>query len=97
MNNEESHKIAREVRFANLGRQLADSAMRGAATGELLSELAIIRTAEHRVSDRVVAFAGLARQIGDAVQAGRDITDLLERLIALRRFECTGRAMTDQQ
>jgi hypothetical protein len=91
VNNEESTKIPKEMRFAALGRQLADNAMDGKPTAAVVGELAMIRKAEHEVSDKQVAFAGLARQVGDAVASGRDPADLIKRLVELRQYERTGR------
>lgn len=83
----EQTKMAKNTRFATLGRAVADAHRAGRDTSLLTQELMLLRKQEHQVSDRQIAFAGLARQIGDAVGQGRDISDLLERMAKLRQQE----------
>jgi hypothetical protein len=83
----EQTKIAKNTRFATLGRAAADAHNAGQDTSLLLNELATLRQAEHQVSDRQIAFAGLARQLGDAHAAGKDTAPLLERAAQLRSQE----------
>ncbi len=83
----EASKIGANVRFAVLGRALADAAIAGAIDDALLGELAMLREREHQNSGWVVRFAALARQIGDAVSGGRDASELVEELKLLRSRE----------
>ena len=88
MNNaEEATKIARETKFAVLGRAIADSAANGQDPQRLIDQARILRAIEQRNADRQTLFAGLARQIGDAAGVGRDTEPLVERLRELRRRE----------
>lgn len=83
----EQSKIAKNTRFATLGRAVADAHSTGRDTHMLMHELAQLRHQEEQVSDRQVAFAGLARQLGDAHYAGKDTAALLNRLCTLRDAE----------
>ncbi len=92
MNNiEESIKIAKDVKFAVLGRAIADSASSPQGLAPLLREVTLLRRQEHEVTDKEVAFAGIARQIGDANRNGKDLAQLIARIVQLRRLEVTGR------
>jgi len=88
----EQTKIAKNTRFATLGRAVADAHRAGLDTKLLLAELATLRAQEHQVSDRQVAFAGLARQLGDAHSTGKETAELLARIAALRAVEVCGNA-----
>lgn len=83
----ERYKIAKETRWAVLGRTIADAASHGQTTTHLVREAQIMRAAEQATSDRNIQFAALVRQIGDAASVGRDVAPLVAQLIALRRHE----------
>jgi len=89
-NLEESTKIAKGARFAMLARQLADKHQARQPIRAELTELAILRGQEQRVTDREIAFQGLGRQIGDAARTSQPLEDLLSRLVELRRHELNG-------
>lgn len=84
---EEATKIAKETKFAALGRAIADAAHRSEATRHLIAEAETLRRIEQNSADRQMQFAALTRQVGDAAASGRDTAPLLARLTALRRLE----------
>jgi hypothetical protein len=87
MNNiEESTKLAKETRWASIGRAIAD----GSSREKWMQEAAVLRRQEQDSADRETQFAALARQIGDALRVGRDTAELVGKLVALRTLECTG-------
>jgi hypothetical protein len=84
MNNiEESTKLGKEVRWAVIGRAIAD----GVELQRWVSEAAILRRQEQDSACRETQFAALARQVGDAVRSGADLAPLLDSLRALRKHE----------
>jgi hypothetical protein len=88
MNNlEESTKIAKDVRFALLGRAIADRTAQGLDTSQERKEATILRRQEQDSARKATQFAALARQVGDAERNGKDIAELVAALIALRRTE----------
>ena len=86
-NNEEKTKIAKEAKFATLGRALADYTMRGDSITLLVNETQTLRQIEQDSVGKETQFASLARQVGDAARSGREITTLLMRLVELRQRE----------
>ncbi len=84
---EEATKIAKNTRFAVIGRAIADAQLRGAPCMPMVQEAAILRAAEQSGASREVRFAGLTRQLGDAHRAGTDTGPLLKQLAELRRAE----------
>lgn len=87
---EESTKIARETKFATLGRAIADAHRNRDGTNMLVSQAMMLRRIEQDAADKMTAFAALTRQIGDAARNGKDLTALLERIAELRRHELQG-------
>lgn len=88
MNNiEESIKLAKETRWAVLGRTLADAASQGKPVTAHIAEAELLRRQEQDSADRETQFAALARQVGDAVRKGKDTQPLVAQLVALRRRE----------
>lgn len=88
MNNaEEATKIAKEARWATLGRALADAARTGKAHAPLVEQAITLRAIEQAQADKQTQFAALARQIGDAAKAGRSTADLLHAPVMLRQNE----------
>jgi hypothetical protein len=84
---EEASKIAREAKFAALGRAIADAAMAGAEVSRLTDEAERMRRHELEMIDKQTQFAALVRQVGDAHSKHRELADLLYKLIDLRRKE----------
>jgi hypothetical protein len=88
MNNiEESIKLAKETKFAVLGRALADGIKRGENTSAIRQELQVIRLQEQESTSVETRFAALARQVGDADRNGKDASKLIAALVVLRRRE----------
>ncbi len=88
MNNaEESTKIAKETRFAVLGRAIADNATAGESNARLILEAQILRRKEQDGWTRMTSFAALTRQLGDAARSGKDLSPILVALVALRASE----------
>jgi hypothetical protein len=88
MNNaEEATKIAKDVRFAVLGRGIADVAMHGGSFRQLVAEAAMLRQQEQDSANKQTRFAAIARQIGDAARNGHNITPMVEMLTELRAME----------
>jgi hypothetical protein len=84
---EEATKIAKETKFATLGRSIADAYATGTDTKRLITYAMELRYIEQQQIDKETAFAALTRQIGDAARNGKDIAALLDRIVALRRYE----------
>ena len=88
MNNaEEATKIAREVKFATIGRAIADYTRNGDDVERLVNEAATLRHIEQEQADKTTRFAGLTRQVGDAVRGGAQLAPLLLQLSELRTKE----------
>ncbi len=92
---EEATKIARETRFAVLGRAIADALRAGDPAQALIDEATLRRRQEQDSAAKEQRFAALARQIGDANRNGKDLGPLLARAAALRAAEL-GPAVTDE-
>lgn len=91
MNNaEEATKIAREAKWATLGRAIADAATAGQNHEAMRSAAAQMRAAEYALASKQTQFAALARQIGDAHSQGKDTAHLVAQLVALRNRELGG-------
>lgn len=84
---EEATKIAKETKFAVLGRAIADAHATGAETKRLITQAMELRYIEQQQTDKQIAFAALTRQIGDAARNGKDLAALLDRIVELRRHE----------
>jgi len=56
---EEKNKMARETKFATLGRAIADAASRGDSVDHLIEEVALRRWQEQQQTDKATAFAAL--------------------------------------
>lgn len=87
---EETHKLAKNTRFAILTREAADAALTGQDVEHVLAELDAVRLHELQSSQRLTEFAAIGRQLGDAHRAGRDTSDLLRAAVSLRRLELHG-------
>ncbi len=88
MNNlEEATKIAQDVRFGILARELADRHARGLDKAPVIRELAMLRQQEQERASALVRLAGLGRQVGDAAAIGKPIDHLLASILELRRRE----------
>jgi hypothetical protein len=88
MNNiEESIKLAKETKFAVLGREYADRLMHGKDIGPIAHELQMLRRQEQESTSMETRFAGLARMIGDATRNGKDVGHYETALVSLRRWE----------
>jgi hypothetical protein len=88
MNNaEEATKIAKDVRFAVLGRAIADVSRAGGSYRQHVAEATLLRQQEQDSADKQTRFAALTRQIGDAARNGHDITPMVEMLTELRSVE----------
>lgn len=88
MNNaEEATKIAREAKWATLGRAIADAARAGQSHARLDQNAATMRAVEQAQADKQTQFAALARQIGDALVQDRDTGPLVRKLMDLRARE----------
>jgi hypothetical protein len=83
----EELKIAREAKWAALGREIADTATRQSNMTGLLTEARIMRQIEQSRADRQTRFAALARQVGDAAASGKPLAPLLQQLADLRALE----------
>jgi len=77
----------KEIRFAVLGRQLADNYRSGKPMDVIIAEVTLMRRQEQDSAAKLIQFAALARQVGDAARSGRDVAPLLDRLAELRRIE----------
>jgi len=84
---EEATKIAKDVRFAVLGRGIADVARSGGSFRQLVAEAALLRQQEQDSANKQTRFAAIARQIGDAARGGHEIDALVEMLKELRAME----------
>lgn len=78
------------MRFAVIGREIADGKMRGRDVSKLVEELAVQRGLEYGQGDKSTQIAAIARQIGDAKRAGRDTNELIGWLCTVRRMEVHG-------
>jgi len=86
-NIEEQSKIAREAKFATLGRAMADEANAGRYPLGPIVEATTRRAQEQARASKETRFAALARQVGDAARAGTEVDPLILCLQELRRLE----------
>lgn len=84
---EEQTKIAREAKFATLGRAIADTIAAGGSAQVLIQEAALRRQQEQESADKLTQFAALTRQIGDAYRQQRSLEPLIHAVIELRKRE----------
>ena len=94
---EEAIKISREIKWAILGRAMADYSRMGENPAPLIREAATLRQSEQDRADRAPRFASLARQVGDAARSGAEIAPLIQQLCDLRRAEAGPIQMYEEQ